>query len=553
MNTAEQLHEPPEQAARRLYSDLIFRGYGLPTLYSYSGTHWVCRFNQANGNKVIRHLHLNGQGYEKKSPPYPEGRPLYRLHEITARATEPVFVCEGEGCADALAGLGLVATTSMGGAMAASKTDWSPLMGRKVIVWPDNDVPGAGYAAQVCKAVKGDIEVIDVTDLGLQEKGDCVDWLADNPTATALDVLSLARATPQPETPAVELICGADIEPKAIDWVWREWLMAGALNLLSGSPGAGKSTIAFALAAVVSTGGKWPDGTKASLGAVVIWSGEDSIEHGIVPRLHACGADMHNVHFVPSSINEGEQSRSFDPATDMDALRAAITHLAAKGTPVRLLIIDPIVSAVAGDSHKNAEVRRDLQTLVDLAEAVGCAVLGITHFTKGTQGRDTNERVTGSVAFIAVARVGLIATKLSDEQAPTPGARAFMRGKSNYGVDTGGRYYQLDQRELPSSDPSAPVLVAQCVVWGTEIEGTAHELLKAAEGEGKQPSMVEMAALWLGEVLRDGQVASVEVQRRAVGAGFSKKTLERARHSLGVRATQTESGWAMSLPPGRKC
>jgi len=34
---------------------------------------------------------------------------------------------------------------------------------------------------------------------------------------------------------------------------------------------------------------------------------------------------------------------------------------------VRLLIIDPIVSAVTGDSHKNAEVRRSLQSLVDLA------------------------------------------------------------------------------------------------------------------------------------------------------------------------------------------
>ena len=59
----------------------------------------------------------------------------------------------------------------------------------------------------------------------------------------------------------------------------------------------------------------------------------------------------------------------------------------------------PIVSAVAGDSHKGAEVRRALQPVVTLAQRLGCAVLGITHFSKGTNGRDPVERVTGSIAF----------------------------------------------------------------------------------------------------------------------------------------------------------
>ena len=56
-------------------------------------------------------------------------------------------------------------------------------------------------------------------------------------------------------------------------------------------------------------------------------------------------------------------------------------------------------------STKNAEVRRGLQPLVDFAGETGCAVLGGTHFTKGTTGRDPTERVTGSLAFGALARL----------------------------------------------------------------------------------------------------------------------------------------------------
>ena len=65
------------------------------------------------------------------------------------------------------------------------------------------------------------------------------------------------------------------------------------------------------------------------------------------------------------------------------------------------------MSAVAGDSHKNTEVRRALQPIVDLASRLDAAVLGITHFSKGGAGGDPAARVVGSVAFTAVAAVWL--------------------------------------------------------------------------------------------------------------------------------------------------
>jgi putative DNA primase/helicase len=49
---------------------------------------------------------------------------------------------------------GIVATTAMHGANApVEKTDWSPLAGKAVLIWPDRDKPGWEYATQAAQAI----------------------------------------------------------------------------------------------------------------------------------------------------------------------------------------------------------------------------------------------------------------------------------------------------------------------------------------------------------------------------------------------------------------
>jgi len=74
---------------------------------------------------------LNGEGYTLGEPEYPEGKPLYRLHDLAPRTADPVIVVEGEWCADALVKVGALATTS-GAADSSGKTDWRPLVGRSM-------------------------------------------------------------------------------------------------------------------------------------------------------------------------------------------------------------------------------------------------------------------------------------------------------------------------------------------------------------------------------------------------------------------------------------
>jgi putative DNA primase/helicase len=65
-----------------------------------------------------------------------------------------VVLVEGEKCAQALIDAGICATTAMHGANApVNKTDWSPLAGKTVVIWPDHDKPGSNYAMTAADAV----------------------------------------------------------------------------------------------------------------------------------------------------------------------------------------------------------------------------------------------------------------------------------------------------------------------------------------------------------------------------------------------------------------
>jgi putative DNA primase/helicase len=80
----------------------------------------------------------------------PVTRPLYNLDTLTsADPATPVIFVEGEKCADGLAAMGYLTTTSFGGCKALAKTDLAPLASRSVTIWPDHDAPGTAYATQL--------------------------------------------------------------------------------------------------------------------------------------------------------------------------------------------------------------------------------------------------------------------------------------------------------------------------------------------------------------------------------------------------------------------
>ena len=375
---------------------------------------------------------------------------------------------------------------------------------------------------------------------------------AQRAMASVVDIAKAEGKSDPKRSPAVEhartveLVRGSDVIPEAVLWIWTGWLAAGKLHVLGGAPGTGKTTIAMALAATMTIGGCWPDGTRSIIGNVVIWSGEDDPTDTLVPRLMLSGADLSRVYFI-TNVREGKEKRSFDPARDMEALRCKLKEVG----DVRLLIVDPIVSAIAGDSHKNAEVRRGLQPLVDLAASMRCALVGITHFSKGTGGRDPVERLTGSLAFGALARVVLVAAKHQEEGEDGRTVRLFLRAKSNIGPDDGGFEYDLQQGELKTH----PGIFSSYTLWGNPVEGGARELLATADaaGDDGEGGTLGDAKRFLMDLLAEDPIPVNVIKGDAEGSGFSWATIKRAKKALEIEPAKTgmKGGWVWALP--RRC
>lgn len=341
----------------------------------------------------------------------------------------------------------------------------------------------------------------------------------------------------------VNIICGSDFDPEPIVWVWNDWLAAGKFHILAGAPGTGKTTIALSLAATVTRGDEWPDGTTCQPGNILIWSGEDDRKNTLLPRLLAHGADAKRTYFI-ENIEENSKPRLFDPSRDIGQLCEAVSKIG----DVRFIIVDPVVNVVAGDSHKNGEVRRALQPLVELAEKLQAVVLGISHFSKGTMGYDPLERVTGSVAFGALARVVLATAKTTDPNGEV--RHLLVRAKSNHGPDGDGYAYHMDQVELPDY----PGIFSPRAVWGDPVSGSARELINDTDSHETtdERSMFSEAIDFLKTVLAEGAVSKKEVIIKAKEVGLKEVTLRRAKTFLRIEAIHEGYGkgslWKWVLP-----
>jgi putative DNA primase/helicase len=117
--------------------------------WQYSSTFYVVRKDKPDGGKDILPLTWDGSAWKWKAPPAP--RPLYGKRQLALKPDAPVLVVEGEKTADAAALLypSAVVITWPSGCKAIDKADWSPLAGRRCVLWPDADAVGREAMAKL--------------------------------------------------------------------------------------------------------------------------------------------------------------------------------------------------------------------------------------------------------------------------------------------------------------------------------------------------------------------------------------------------------------------
>jgi len=350
---------------------------------------------------------------------------------------------------------------------------------------------------------------------------------------------------------SAELItqCAADITPEPVEWLWPGRVALGKLTLIGGEPGLGKSQVAIAMAAAITTGGELPcrEG-RALKGKVVILSAEDGVADIIVPRLMAAGADREHVQIIRAVKDPGR--RGFNLGADLDLLEKEIARLG----DVRLVIIDPISSYLGSkvDSHVNASVRGVLEPVSEMAARLRIAFVAITHQPKGT-GTAAIHRFIGSVAFVAAARSAhLVISDPEDKD-----RRLFLPVKNNLAPLGKGLAFRLEQRLVGDPDRA---IVASSVVWESEpVTISADQALQAtdAQAAGQVPAGAE-AEGFLVDLLGSNSVPVTQIKMEATAAGIAWATVRRAKDRLGVIVERKSHGfggkgeWLWRLPDPHK-
>ncbi len=302
----------------------------------------------------------------------PEPRPLYHLPAVAL--SDAVVLVEGEKCADALMQVGIVATTAMGGAATAiDKTDWTPLAGKTVAVWPDHDEAGARYADAIIPKLIHIGAKVDVEGL----------LRSARPVAGAVQSLDITHWR------AADRFVG---EPQA-----RRWLVEGVFPqaqaaLMAAAGGVGKSFLLLALAREVAAfDGIWVNaptlfgGALAGHGvAIYVTAEDDAIE--VHNRLNALGPIPDRLYVLPlPDVGGAVPLFAPDPSTRGPATTTAWTDLERqlKAMPgLRLVVLDPLQPLCALDLNVPENAQFVCSRLAALAAGTGASVIVSHHFAK---------------------------------------------------------------------------------------------------------------------------------------------------------------------------
>lgn len=309
------------------------------------------------------------------------------------------------------------------------------------------------------------------------------------------------------------------IEAQEIEWLWEPLIPYNKITILEGDPGLGKSYLCMHLAAVVSTGGLLPDGSRVQRGNVLYITSEDDAADTVRPRMEAMGADLKRVRVL------------IDYLVLSDEGHRVIREEMEKFKP-DFVVIDTLYSFMSEkvDLSKPTSVRAELHKLDRLFKEFGAAVILIRHWTKGGKGGKAIYRGVGSIDVIGVVRTSLAVAQHPENQ----DLRVLAQVKNNLGHKAESLVY-----ELVEQDRGLPVLT-----W----RGTTHYSADELEQQGGEIESEEDRAIdFLQKALARGPLPSKEVFALAARANLSRPTINRVKKKAGVRSLKVGRNWIWTL------
>ncbi|MCH8241197.1 MAG: AAA family ATPase [Planctomycetes bacterium] len=371
-------------------------------------------------------------------------RPLYRLSDISANVLAPVLVLEGEKTADAAQQLfpNHVATTPMHGAKSPKKTDWSPIKGRTVYIWRDNDSAGQEFAVAVAalctEAGAACVYGVEVPAT-FPDKWDVADSLPEGWDAAKLRGLldgaaQISVATIfEPVTPEENPLQAITVnELMALELPERKmvtpWMREGGTVMVFGPRGVGKTYFILGLAISIANGSGFLRWEGSDPKGVLLIDGEMALTElrsrvsNLLPGRPAAPLRIISHELVYEKV---ERDLNFGVTDWQDYL----SRLLDDHPDIRVVIFDNLscLLPTVAEDQRDDWAQKVLPFLIALRRR-GVATILIHHAGKGGQQRGTSAREDALTAVINLEKV--------PDADPTLGAQFvvnFTKCRDTYG------------------------------------------------------------------------------------------------------------------------
>ena len=304
------------------------------------------------------------------------------------------------------------------------------------------------------------------------------------------------------------------VTPQKVEWLWYPYIPYGKLTLLQGDPGEGKSTFMLNVAAVLTKGKMFPDGTQSEMHPVVYQCAEDNIADTVKPRLLAAGADCDKIAYI---VDENGELTLEDSRIEQ----------VIEQTGARLCIIDPIQAFLVqdGDMQNAVRMRSILAKLAGVASKNQCAIVLIGHMNK-TNGGKNLYRGLGTIDIAAAARsVLMIARDKID-----PMIRYMFVIKSSLAPEGSAIGFTFDRDE-------GFQWIGLCDMNPQDLE----------PNDGLDENKRKMAGRYLFELLSERDIPSFDIFKKMNLWGISRRTTQTAKSDIGANAYRKDDMWYWTL------
>jgi hypothetical protein len=360
----------------------------------------VARQDKSDGKEIRPVIYTRNKAtgaFQWLAKGLPAPRPLYGVDKLAKRPDAPVILVEGEKTANAAAKQlsDYVAVTWAGGAKGIQYADFSPLKGREVTMWPDNDDAGKAAMTSLVPILKQHgakkIRQVQVPD-SLPKKWDLADSVPDD-----IDIRVLLAGATEANTGlrshvlTSSALSRLDIQPR--EFIVEPFLPTASLSMIYAERGIGKTWLTLSLAVAISHGDDFLGFPVSKARHVLYIDGEMAL-FDLKSRVIALDdSENDHLHLLPSErLFRMDKPLNINAPEDQQRIVEVIETMIAEGNPPELIVFDNLSSLSAGtDENNNSELDKLLTWLVGLRHR-NLAVLLVHHAGKSGDQRGASRR-----------------------------------------------------------------------------------------------------------------------------------------------------------------